>query len=428
MARPPFWSHLDAAGRRCIVFDAFMDWPLDGFRGVQIREYGTWTWFGEPGSSPAPMLGEIRRRFGPYPGPEHMDVTQVPANLARFRDRLVAGATKKAEVTRWLMREHAWDMLFVTFGEPHGAGHYLWHVEDALYPSHPPGGVRGLPNPVRDVYVAVDRAIGEILTAAGDEVTVLVFSGDGMGPNYSGCQHIPPMLSRMGLLRAPETTGRPGLAKRLRQMIPLSAREWITRCLPKQQRHMLATGWMNTGIDWAATKAFLVPNSNEAYLRLNLEGREPLGRVAGDEAAAILRQLEGDFARLFNPANGELAAERVTVVDDVFPGPERRHLPDLVVSWRNEARVQDRLAAPGCGEIQGRAAYQVSPFYTGNHRALAFCAARGPRLSSGGMVTGGHILDIPPTVMALCGVDAPPWFEGRPWGAVAEHRAVEAAR
>ena len=35
--RPPFWKFLDDAGRRCVVFDAFMDYPLPGFRGVQVH-------------------------------------------------------------------------------------------------------------------------------------------------------------------------------------------------------------------------------------------------------------------------------------------------------------------------------------------------------------------------------------------------------
>ncbi len=62
-----------------------------------------------------------------------------------------------------------------------------------------------------DVYAAVDRALGELLAAAGDDTTVLVISGDGMGPNYSGCHHIPPMLSRMGLLRSADAgSQRPG--------------------------------------------------------------------------------------------------------------------------------------------------------------------------------------------------------------------------
>ena len=40
---PPFWKLLDANGVDCIVLDAFMTSPVQGFRGIQIHEYGTWT-------------------------------------------------------------------------------------------------------------------------------------------------------------------------------------------------------------------------------------------------------------------------------------------------------------------------------------------------------------------------------------------------
>ena len=110
------------------------------------------------GSTPPGLLKDILRRFGPYPAPDHSRLTSVPADLKGFRDKLIAGAAKKSQVTRWLMREQPWDMLFVTFAEPHGAGHYLWHAEDSGYPTYPKGGLPGVATPVRDVYAAVDRA------------------------------------------------------------------------------------------------------------------------------------------------------------------------------------------------------------------------------------------------------------------------------
>ncbi|MFO1068936.1 MAG: alkaline phosphatase family protein [Geminicoccaceae bacterium] len=429
LAQPPFWQQLDAAGRRCIVLDAFMTAPVPGFGGIQLHEYGTWTWFGEPASTPSALHADVVRRFGRYPAPEHMQVTSVPSDLRAFRDKLLAGVAKKSEMTRWFMREHAWDLLFVTFGEPHGAGHYLWHAEDAAYPSHAKGRTGGMATPVRDVYAAVDRALGELLDAAGDETTVLVASGDGMGPNYSATQHVPTMLGRMGLLHTQAAgTGRPSLTKRLRAMLPLPVRQSITRCLPKKYQHGLATGWMNSGTDWTRTRAFLIPNSNEAYIRVNLTGREPEGIVAPQaDYDALLQRIAAEMRAASNPANGELAAERVTLMDEVYPGGERPHLPDLVVSWRNEARVLNDLQAPACGHVHGPAGHETSPFYTGNHRALAFVAARGPTVTAGSTLAGGHILDIPATILALLGVDAPAWYEGRVWTSLLAPQATPVA-
>ena len=45
----------------------------------------------------------------------------------------------------------------------------------------------------------MDEALAVILEGVGGDTTVLVTSGDGMGPNYSGCHHMPEVLHRMGL-------------------------------------------------------------------------------------------------------------------------------------------------------------------------------------------------------------------------------------
>ncbi|MGH7541363.1 MAG: alkaline phosphatase family protein, partial [Gemmatimonadota bacterium] len=68
--RPPFWQRLDAAGRRCIVMDPFMDHPLEEFGGIQIHEWGSWTWFVRPGSRPRRIGRALERRIGGYPAPE----------------------------------------------------------------------------------------------------------------------------------------------------------------------------------------------------------------------------------------------------------------------------------------------------------------------------------------------------------------------
>ncbi len=422
---PPFWKNLDEAGRRAIVMDAFMDYRLEGFRGIQILEYGTWTWFGEPGSTPRGMLKEIQRRYGPYPAPEHTDQVRVPDQPRRFLDQLVAGTEVKARIVRDLMREQSWDMLFVTFGEPHGAGHYLWHFGDEDYPIHMVHPSFEGSHPMREVYAAIDRAVGAIVEASDDDTTVIVTSGDGMGPNYSGCHMMPELLHRMDLFHS-ESVGRSrsdgpppkkkGLLSAMRQAIPIEWRQAVSRCLPRSARYRLSLKWMNSGIDWSRSRAFCIPNSNEGYFRVNLRGREPMGLVEpGAEYDEVLGRIREQLEGLTNPRNGVRAAERITLVDDVFCGVRREDLPDASISWEASARIAGELDTPELGHIDvGSAGYEISPFYTGNHRPNAFVLARGPGVSAGAKPEGGaHILDIAPSVLALLGVDAPPHFEGR---------------
>jgi predicted AlkP superfamily phosphohydrolase/phosphomutase len=171
--------------------------------------------------------------------------------------------------------------------------------------------------------------------------------------------------------------------------------------------------WASAGIDWRRSRVSCIPNANEGYLRVNLRGREPLGIV--DDGAGFTELLSGlaaEMRGLRNPANGRAAADQVFLIDEVFPGSERRHLPDLVVAWDPDARLLTELAAPSAGKVVGPPAYGTSPFYTGNHRPNAFVLARGPGIAAGERLERGHIVDLAPTILALLGVDPPPSFEG----------------
>lgn len=425
-AKPPFWRYLDTAGRKCIVMDAFVNAPLDRFEGIQILEYGTWTWFGEPCSTPSGLLRDIKRRFGPYPAPEHNKLVHVPRDLHRYRDQLIAGAGLKSRIMQALLDEHDWDMAFVSFGEAHAGGHYLWHTGDAEFPLQPPPTAVGSENALRDVYTAVDAAIGELIEAAGDSTTVIVVSVDGMGPNYSASHFMPELLNRMGLFYSNAIGGSdvagdgvlPGKSplRRLREAIPIQVRQAMTQCLPRRVQNWRQLKWLNTGIDWGRSRVFCIPSSDEAYFRVNLAGREPLGIVdPGDGYLDLLAKLDAELTGLVNPQNRHLVADKVLRVDALFPGPCREDLPDVVAKWNPEARTGSELGSPSFDNIRMCASHEVPPFYTGNHRNVAFAIARGPSVPKNSHLDGAHIIDLAPTILTTLGIQPPPDFEGRVW-------------
>ena len=75
---PFFWRLLSDAGKRSVVVDAFMNCPLEDFHGTQVLEYGTWTWFSQPGTRPPTLQREILDRFGRYPAEDHSKVLGPP--------------------------------------------------------------------------------------------------------------------------------------------------------------------------------------------------------------------------------------------------------------------------------------------------------------------------------------------------------------
>lgn len=426
----PFWKFLSDAGRRCIVMDAFMSCPVQPFRGVQVLEYGTWTWFWRPMTSPAGLRREILARFGPYPAENHAEVLGPP-DCAGFRERLIRAARQKAEVVTWLMAREPWDLLFVVFGEPHPAGHYLWHLHDPSYPAHPPGGAGPLARAVMDVYEAVDQAIGRIVAAVEPGTPVIVVSADGMGPNYSGSHLLPELLAALGLYVTAGRRPRSGAAgreaarrdpvKRLRQLVPAPLRHAVSRhLLPGCVRERLSVRWMTADIDWSRTRAFLIDNANEGYIRVNLRGREPRGIVTpGPEYDALCETLVTALRGLVNPRTGRPATRAVWRPTKRWAGPCRDRLPDVVVSWEPGAELTTEVAGEACGLLRtGRGPWEASPYYTGNHRPAAFMIACGPGIPAGDTLAGLHVLDLAPTVLAHFGLPTPPTMDGEPVAAL----------
>lgn len=432
---PFVWKTLDEHGKRCIVLDAFLTCPLRNFSGIQIVDWGSWTWFCQQTILPEALGKEIAARFGPYPAEDHSKVGMTPPpDPEGFRDRLVAAVAKKAEVTRWLMQTRDWDFFLVVFGECHAAGHYFWHYHDASYAAHPQETSEKLRTALRDVYVALDRAVGELLECVEPETMVCLISGDGMGPNYSGSHILTPLLEKMRLLNDPgdsadsksatgATTARSdgrAKAKRdllgtLRSFIPKSARAAISRTLlPRSVNEKLSLRWKTASIAWERTRAFVIENANEGFIRINLAGREPRGIVQPGAEYERLRDALFDTAKsMTNPANGRPAAQEVHRPQVEYSGPCRDQMPDVVINWDPGARITTSLSTKAHGVTRSqRAAYEEAPYYTGNHRPNAFAAIVGPGVAPGQLLEGASILDLAPTILACFAIPKPVYMDG----------------
>ncbi len=418
---PWVWKTLSDHGKSCIVADAFMSCPVDSATATQLVDWGTWTHFHGTRILPQSLAPEIERRFGTYPAEDHSRVGMTPPpDPLGFRERLLEAVEHKTEVLLWLMRERPWDFFLGVFAEPHPAGHYFWHYQDSDYPSHQTDADPALQSALRDVYVAIDTAIGRLAEAAGPETVVLVTSGDGMGPNYSGSHLLKPMLTKTALLNAPGEGGAGGekrdLLATLRNLIPRELRAVVSRnLLPGSVNQKLSMRWKTTGTAWERTKVFPIDNANEGFLRVNLRGRDPQGTVPpGDELEALCNDLRIMLDELVNPANGIKAASSVELSDQLFDGPLRRNLPDLLVHWNPQARITTSIASPALGTITHECAgYELSPFYTGNHHPRAFSLATGPGIAGGQRVEGAHILDFAPSILDFFGIAHPANMSGR---------------
>jgi predicted AlkP superfamily phosphohydrolase/phosphomutase len=405
--RPTFWRLLDAAGRRCAVFDAPYTHPEPGFAGTQVFDWGTWAHYLAPQSTPRELLRKLEGACGRYPlGLEAHDLGLQPLDPVDAQRRLIAAVRRKAEASLWLMRQGDVDLFMTVFGETHVAAHYCWA----------PHGDQDL---MRGIYQELDQAIAELVAAAGPDAAIFIISGDAVGPNHAGWHLLPDVLARLGYFASaetsrPEDSGPPARARfdpvrTVRDLLPKDFRRSLARMLPTGLRDQLAQRVDTATFDWGRTKAYCLPTDLEGCIRINLEGREPEGTVApGADYEEACHDLRSALQELTNPATGERAVRDVVIADQAFPGPRRAHLPDLVVLW-NPAMPISALASDRIGMVAGGSP-DPRP---GTHTAPGFLLMRGPGIPSGRTIDDAHIFDLAPTILHRLGADTPPHMAGR---------------
>lgn len=411
-AGEPFWVTAGRHGRRCVVVDTpkiALHPPHDG---VHVVGWGAHGFNPSLATHPAPLAGELLARHGRYPLENCDNHGRALPSYRRLRRALLAGVAARRRLLLDLAGGREWDLFFAVFAEPHCAGHNLWHLDDPTHPLH--RGDAGLATSLRDVYAAVDAAVGDLIAAAGAGARVVLFSSQGMRPQYHGRDLVPALLRRWGMHEARdrppaarEVSGpaRQPLLKTLREAVPLPLQYAVKRRLPQPLAERLLCRFMGAMTLEVGARAFQVPNNEmNPSLRVNVIGRDPRGIVApGAEYEALCRFLATRLRELRNPASGRPALAEVSVTDEAHRGAYRDALPDVVGYWSAEAPI-DALHSPGYGTVVG--SHRDSR--TGGHGPRGLIAVSG----AAGRFTGGHIADLAPTVLDVLGVPAPPDLDG----------------
>jgi predicted AlkP superfamily phosphohydrolase/phosphomutase len=410
-----FWHFSDQQGCNCIVYDVPETFPEEGFRGKAIFDWGTWAWYGNPCAQPANLLKQMKSRFGRYPlGFEAKRLGASMPDAAVMEERLLRSLEYKRLTAQWLLQRESWNLAIVGFCEGHPAGHYLW-------PAHIDAAGAADEQKIRTLlrfYTALDRAVGALIGDLPADTALFIVSGDGMRPNRCAWYLLPAALERFGYTcpivrtefgrRAPAS-----LIGRVKGLLSAKARRRIAELLPWWLRDRLGAHEQAANIDWSKTRAFTLPSDLEGCIRINLKGREPYGIVdPGQEYRDLCDEIRGRLVEMTNPVSGVPAVGRVWVRNEIFPGERQEQLPDLIVTWNDEAPFTS-LALPGFGRIEGESA-DPRP---GTHSPFGFLLAAGSGLPQG-LEGRGRLIDVAPTVMKLLGLTPPTNMDGVPLSAL----------
>jgi predicted AlkP superfamily phosphohydrolase/phosphomutase len=412
----PYYGFLDAHGVRCAVVDFPHVMPIEGFRGLHIvdwlSEFQTWQFTVQPPERKQDLVN----RFGILKPTGGYGATVNSLDGHReLRRKLEATVQMKTALAKELLGRDDLDHICVVYGEAHKAGHFLWKYMDPTHPDHV--AVESyLQNGVRDIYQLLDTHLGGLAQQVTERDNFILFTEHGMQANYRGDQFVLPILERLGLY-APANNSqsdagagavqpwRLGSASgRIRSALHGILKRAAPASAVRKLRHRFGAA---SRTDWSRHSLFQLPTDRNTYLRVNLHGREPEGIVApGKEYDDLLSLMESEFRALINVDTGQPAVEAVFKIHQLCPGRRNNELPDLGIRWNCDAPIAT-VESPRLGRLHLR----VQEDRTGNHRPGGFMLARGPRIRRGVRGVQGHLLQLPPTLLALHGVPRPDHYE-----------------
>jgi predicted AlkP superfamily phosphohydrolase/phosphomutase len=435
----PFWNHLSSSGRKVAILDIPLSGISKGLNGIQMVEwashdgvYGFHTW-------PKKLKGEVRKRFGHHPVKASCDsYGRSPQDFCRFKDDLIEGVNRKCELTLDYINKGEWDFFAQVFTEGHCAGHQCWHLHDPAHPNYDRKTVALTGDPVREVYRAIDSAIGRILEHVDENTLVLFLATHRMAHNIGGNFLLANILEKLNLLKkrpTPTTLKQEGMTKRVFNAgkgkwykLPNPIQETLKPVLLPLYRSVksLMVGddlsSLSSKYDLKHCKCFPHANGNLiSGIRINLMGREPDGLIKrGEESENFFQELSKDLLDIVVIGSCKPMVKRVIRTSDLFQGECIDHLPDLLVEWNEDILIGSkgvsddkscrlRLTSEKIGMVEGEYTY----CRTGDHRPEGLLITFGPGIHPGVIGRTISIMDFAPTFLNLFGLTNPD-LDGKP--------------
>jgi predicted AlkP superfamily phosphohydrolase/phosphomutase len=400
----PFWRRLPEQGRKVIAVDIPLCYAPNAYDGVEISGWATHELLQQPGSSPPGLLDEVRNEFGRAPFDEEGAHRLTIAEFMEVRDQCVETAHRVGKLGRSLMHRHPWDLALICLSSTHRGGHMLWD-RTILKGDATAAELQSVDHALRDVYVACDRAIGDLVEAAGEDAAVMVFSLHGMGPNTDRTSILPEMLARVldDRYSEREFVRKKRFSERLRVLLPAEFRARVKKLLPQAIQDKLTLHWRQSGLNWDKTKAFIAFCDLDGYIRINLRGRERDGVVDAGDYVALCGQIADGLKTFCDADTGDPLVSEIGFVEDIFPpGPMRQHLPDMIVRWQpSSAAKHRRVVSKRYGSIDWPTPGIHPLGRSGNHCREGFLIAAGAEFGAVPLPANADIVDLVPTALDI---------------------------
>jgi predicted AlkP superfamily phosphohydrolase/phosphomutase len=365
---PRVWDLLSARGRPVVVLGVPQTYPVSRVNGVMVSCFLTPDTETSQYTYPAELKEEIEGLVGRY-------LVDVPDFRTEDKERLLADleemTEKRFRVAEHLLGTRSWDLFFMVEMGTDRIHHGFWRFGDPEHRLYEQGN--RYEDAMLDYYRALDEKLARLLRFADEDTAVLVVSDHG--------------------------------AKRMDGGICVN--EWLRRegYLVLREEPEVAVRLTPDLIDWPRTTAW---GEGGYYSRvfLNVEGREPEGKVAPEDYERVRDELKEKLEELGDDKGrpiGTVAHRPEDLYDEQNGIP-----PDLLVYfgdlyWRSVGQV-------GTGSVHVFENDTGPDDANHAHEGLYVLAAEGVPAGEG---PTRDLRDIAPTILELLGEPVPADMEGR---------------
>lgn len=299
-----FWDALNKQGLSCVVIlpmNIKEGWDIDGLMITRPYE-------GKIRVYPKSKENIYNPRFDIL-GTDGKFTSEK--DLPGLRDEFFAKVNEEMRLTRLAMENEDVDVLFSYFSTTDGIQHDFWRHCDPNHPEYP--GENEYENVIRDMYVAMDNYVGEVMRQQPD-TPLLIISDHGHGARPVYTVRINELLRRGGYL-VPKSGGdgsKPSAKKKIKKVIKKTALSVVKGVgLPKWAMKLAKKFpvWKSlfassADFDWDKTQAYLSDLSalkNYSYGGIRINDNVADKDKLADEIIEYLKpiKIEGEDKNLF---------------------------------------------------------------------------------------------------------------------------------
>ena len=392
------WDTCGKAGLKVGVFNIPGTYPPYPVNGFMVSGFPT-----PPGKAWAYPKSLMKRLDQAVDGYEIDVPLTKPSEMRGGEDAYLAQVerlhTKSVESAKLLVDWFKPDMFFMTL-----QGIDMVQHDFSRYMDRPDSEYS---NVVRDWYMRLDQAVGELREFTTSETYLLALSDHGSMPITTSF-HVNEYLRAKGILTVKKSSEKKGreiytpLRKMILKRLPPNAIKAVYRLTPNRIAHKLTVSAQHErtltrlvdSIDWSNTKAFSTGGPQAAiYINsTNYDGGSLRNPKLREE---LVESLETMLGELTHPSTGERIRAVYHRREDTFQGPYAMEAPDLAVElFGKDEKIHINITL-GSGEI-----WSFAPHLSSEHVREGFWCMTGPGIPEGQRLDAS-ILDLAPTLQKM---------------------------